>query len=358
MDNTEALLETFKDSSILVMGAAGFIGSETVRQLLTFQPKHLILCDQAESPLHEITLEAEDLSLNTQIHSLLIDVTNSARLMHIFELYRPDYVFHCAFYKHSSLAKTQPYEAISVNIGGTQKIAEISAHFDVKQFIMVSSHLADSADCRIGKTLRLAEAYLSTLNKKYTHQASVFKSIRLGSILTSQDTLVHRFQKQIQKGEPLTIDHPTKLCHFLTKYQAVSLVLNTCLLEEEHTLFRATPGPGIQMKELAQLCIQMSGYRENKDIQILYPAPEKLEGRKNRAKALPIALPTGHPDIHCLMNSLLNAEEAKESILALLEDSDLYEPKQLSLLLDKTVKQICLTEDSTLSYPNLHSHTA
>src|SRR5690606_40447878 len=45
---------------VLITGAAGSIGSEIVRQVVSYEPDLLILCDHAESPLHEIQLEIED----------------------------------------------------------------------------------------------------------------------------------------------------------------------------------------------------------------------------------------------------------------------------------------------------------
>src|SRR5690606_1320193 len=45
---------------VLITGAAGSIGSEIVRQVLTYDPKLLVLCDNAESPLHAMQLEIEE----------------------------------------------------------------------------------------------------------------------------------------------------------------------------------------------------------------------------------------------------------------------------------------------------------
>src|SRR5690606_5864079 len=41
---------------ILVTGAAGSIGSEIARQLVAYEPTVVILCDNAETPMHELLL--------------------------------------------------------------------------------------------------------------------------------------------------------------------------------------------------------------------------------------------------------------------------------------------------------------
>jgi len=56
LDN-KLISNQIKDKTILVTGAAGSIGSEIVRQLLNFEPEKLLIIDQAESPLHDLTLE-------------------------------------------------------------------------------------------------------------------------------------------------------------------------------------------------------------------------------------------------------------------------------------------------------------
>ena len=53
MDAIGALLN---DKVILITGSAGSIGSEMVHQIATFEPKELVLIDQAETPQHDVRL--------------------------------------------------------------------------------------------------------------------------------------------------------------------------------------------------------------------------------------------------------------------------------------------------------------
>ncbi len=57
--NNKEIGAQIKHRRILVTGAAGSIGSEIVRQLVQFHPEMIVLCDQAETPLHHLQLALE-----------------------------------------------------------------------------------------------------------------------------------------------------------------------------------------------------------------------------------------------------------------------------------------------------------
>src|SRR5690606_9072271 len=103
---------------ILITGAAGSIGSEIVRQVINYGPGLIILCDQAESPLHEIKLEMEDRFPDAHLEVVLADVSNYARMHKLFTICKPDIVYHAAAYKHVPMIESNPFEGISVNVGG------------------------------------------------------------------------------------------------------------------------------------------------------------------------------------------------------------------------------------------------
>src|SRR5690606_23720886 len=127
---------------VLITGAAGSIGSEIVRQAISYEPALLILCDHAESPLHEIQLEIEDLYPNASVEVVLADVSNYERMYKLFNVCRPELVYHAAAYKHVPMIENNPFEAISVNVGGTKNIADLSVQFGVERFVMVSTDKA------------------------------------------------------------------------------------------------------------------------------------------------------------------------------------------------------------------------
>jgi FlaA1/EpsC-like NDP-sugar epimerase len=68
LDN-KTISKDLKDKTILITGAAGSIGSEIVRQVIQFKPHSIVLVDQGETPLHQLTLELETIVTESNIHS-------------------------------------------------------------------------------------------------------------------------------------------------------------------------------------------------------------------------------------------------------------------------------------------------
>jgi FlaA1/EpsC-like NDP-sugar epimerase len=65
--DTRIISSQLRGKTVMITGAAGSIGSEIVRQVLGFEPSSIILLDQAETPLHSLTLEIEAMNYNYPI---------------------------------------------------------------------------------------------------------------------------------------------------------------------------------------------------------------------------------------------------------------------------------------------------
>src|SRR5690606_3457351 len=142
---------------VLVTGAAGSIGSEIVRQVLRYHPAVLILCDQAESPLHEMQLELEDKFPDASIEIKIADVRSYSRMHKLFDDLRPEVVYHAAAYKHVPLMEHNPFEAIKSNVQGTKNVADLAVKFGSDKFVMVSTDKAVNPTNIMGASKRLAE---------------------------------------------------------------------------------------------------------------------------------------------------------------------------------------------------------
>src|SRR5690606_14869844 len=92
--SNDCIREQLEGKRILVTGAAGSIGSEIAKQLGKYDPKMIVLCDQAESPLHNLYLDLQDNFRDQLYHSYIADVKNTERMKALFETFRPQVVFH------------------------------------------------------------------------------------------------------------------------------------------------------------------------------------------------------------------------------------------------------------------------
>ena len=69
--DSEKISTQIKGKRVMITGGAGSIGSEIVRQLLSFSPHKIIILDQAETPLHFLSSEMEKLSSEIKISTII-----------------------------------------------------------------------------------------------------------------------------------------------------------------------------------------------------------------------------------------------------------------------------------------------
>nr|WP_317192409.1 nucleoside-diphosphate sugar epimerase/dehydratase [Cyclobacterium marinum] len=303
---------------VLVTGAAGSIGSEIVRQVLTYKPSLLILCDHAESPLHDVQLAMEDEFPDAKMEVVLADVSNYERMHKLFNVCRPQIVYHAAAYKHVPMIENNPFEAISVNVGGTRNIADLAVFFKVDKFVMVSTDKAVNPTNVMGASKRLAEIYTQSLNGIETCNTK-FITTRFGNVLGSNGSVIPRFRSQIKKGGPITVTHPDITRYFMTIPEAVQLVLEAGTMGKGGEIYVFDMGKPIKIVDLAKKMIQLAGLEEGKDIDIVFsglrPGEKLYEELLSSAE---LTLPTHHHKISIAKVLQYPYAEANASITELL----------------------------------------
>jgi FlaA1/EpsC-like NDP-sugar epimerase len=285
---------------VMVTGAAGSIGSEIVRQLLYYNPKKVILLDQAESPLYDLEFELKQGNLRKYVHKLEFvvgSIKDYLRMEMVFKRYQPQIVYHAAAYKHVPLMEINPYEAVLVNVFGTKIIADLSIENKVEQFVMVSTDKAVNPTNVMGATKRVAEIYTQALNTK-KGSATRFTTTRFGNVLGSNGSVIPIFRKQIEKGGPITVTHPEITRYFMTIPEACHLVLEAGVMGKGGEIFVFDMGRSVKILDLAKKMIKLSGLELGKDIEIkitgLRPGEKLYEELLNTSEN---TLPTHHKEI-------------------------------------------------------------
>ena len=265
----EKLKSIYKDKVILVTGAAGSIGSDIVRQLIRFKPKTILMLDQAETPLHEISLELKSKYPNLHFEKIIADVTNLKRLDSIFYHFKPEIVFHGAAYKHVPMMEDNPIEALNVNFIGTKNLTDLSVLHKVSRFVFVSTDKAVNPTNIMGASKRSAEIYLqSTAREKSINTR--FITTRFGNVLGSNGSVIPHFQRQIENLGPVTVTHPDITRYFMTIDEACQLVLEAGAMGNGGEIYVFDMGKPVKIIELAKQMIRLSGFVPYDDIDITY----------------------------------------------------------------------------------------
>jgi FlaA1/EpsC-like NDP-sugar epimerase len=267
--NNNQIKAQIKGKRILVTGAAGSIGSEIVRQLIPYGPDVIILCDQAETPLHNLELELKENGTRINCLSYLADITNKTRMQKLFEEFEPQYVYHAAAYKHVPMMELCPTEAVRNNVIGVKIIADLSIQFNVERFVMISTDKAVNPTNVMGASKRMAEMYVQALSNQ-PELPTKFITTRFGNVLGSNGSVIIRFKEQIEKGGPVTVTHPNITRYFMTIPEACQLVLEAGSMGNGGEIFVFDMGKPVAIADLARKMIRLYGLIPNIDVNITY----------------------------------------------------------------------------------------
>jgi len=331
-------IEAFaRDKTILVTGAGGSIGSEMCRQICQFEPKLLLLIEQAENPLFYVERDLRRQFPRVPTKPLVCNITDRARVEEIFTQYRPQVVIHAAAHKHVPLMELNSGEAVKNNVLGTQTVADAADRHHAANFVMISTDKAVNPTSMMGSSKRIAEMYIQDLGKtSRTH----FVTVRFGNVLGSEGSVVPIFKKQIAEGGPVTVTHPEMKRYFMTIPEASQLVLQAATMGKGGEIFVLDMGEPVKILDLAKELITLSGFRPGEDIEIEFAGPRpgeklfeelRIEGEDMQR--------TGHPKISIWKNIPMDRAGLRAGIAELLAIAGGSDPAALARKIKELVPE-------------------
>jgi FlaA1/EpsC-like NDP-sugar epimerase len=290
---SERLRDFICGKTVLITGAGGSIGSELAKQILSFNPQKLLLVERAEPALFDIDWELRQSPRETEIKPVLADIKDREYLERIFRTCRPQIIFHAAAHKHVPLMEENSIEAFRNNTLATQSLLELAGENDSEVFVFISTDKAIKPISVMGMTKFLAEQLVKQADEKF---GTKYISVRFGNVFGSAGSVVPIFEKQIERGGPVTITHPDMTRYFMTKREAVNLVLRAGQMNHRNgVIYLLDMGEPVRIKKLAEEMIKLSG----RDIKMIFTGirpgekiTEEIRGQYSSC------LKTDHPKIY------------------------------------------------------------
>lgn len=266
--DTERVAAHIAGRTVLVTGAGGSIGSELCRQICRFEPGALVLLERSENALFSIHRELTAVHPELRIVPCIADILDAARVDELFVEHRPALVLHAAAHKHVPMMEWNPMEAIKNNLLGTRVVADLAMRHRVQAFVMISTDKAVNPSSVMGATKRAAEVYVQALAERA--RDTRFVTVRFGNVLGSAGSVIPIFQEQIANGGPVTVTHAEMRRYFMTIPEACQLVLEAGAMGKGGEIFILDMGEPVKILDLAREIIELSGLREEEDIDIVF----------------------------------------------------------------------------------------
>jgi FlaA1/EpsC-like NDP-sugar epimerase/lipopolysaccharide/colanic/teichoic acid biosynthesis glycosyltransferase len=263
----DQMRDFLRGKRVLVTGAGGSIGSELARQIASFGPAQLVLLDHAENGLYFVHNELCATHPALDLHPIVVDIRDAEGLNRVFTRFHPEVVFHAAAHKHVPLLEANPREAVLNNIVGTRNLVDAADRVGVVRFVLISTDKAVNPTSVMGASKRVCEIMLQSRAQR---SRTCYVAVRFGNVLGSDGSVIPLFQRQIQRGGPITVTHPETRRYFMTIPEAVRLVLQAGAIGRGGEVLLLDMGEQVRIVDLARQLIRMSGLREGEDIEIRF----------------------------------------------------------------------------------------
>ena len=291
----KSLGEMLTGTTVFITGAAGSIGSEIVRQVAAYKPAHMILIDQAETPMHDVRLMMAKEFPDVQALTIVTSISRKTRVLN--------------------------------NIYGTKVIADTAVRYGVKKFVMISTDKAVNPTNVMGCSKRICEIYVQSLDQaikqKKINAPTQFVTTRFGNVLGSNGSVIPLFREQIKRGGPLTVTDERIVRFFMLIPEACKLVLEAGVKGNGGEIFVFDMGQPVKIIDLAKRMIKLSGAK-NVEIEItgLRPGEKLYEEVLNELEG---TKPTFHEKIRIAQVREYDYEQVRQAIDDLVELSKQYD---------------------------------
>lgn len=229
------LHQNIVNTSILVIGGAGTIGSNYIKQILKFKPSKITVVDINENGLTELTRDLRSSNLldyNPQYITYPVNLLSDT-FDKIFNSEKWDVVSNFSAHKHVRSEKDKiSVEALIINnVFGAIKLLNLCEQYSPKYFFSVSTDKAANPVNIMGASKSLMEKLI--LSKKNKFRVS---TARFANVAFSNGSLLDGFIYRLNKKQPLSCPDDIKR-FFVTPEQSGQICLLATFLGETGNIF-------------------------------------------------------------------------------------------------------------------------
>jgi len=244
-------MTSLSGKNVLVTGGTGSIGEAIARKALIDGSKTVKILSNDENAEYEMEMkmEMEFGKKSKNLIFLLGDIRDEDRVNSVMK--DVNIVFHAAALKHVDRSELNPFEAINTNILGTKNIIQASLKEGIKKVISISTDKAVNPVGVMGCSKLLAEKLIAA-ESLLQNSKTIFTSVRFGNVLNTRGSVLPRIEKQIQHGGPITLTDERMQRYFMTKQEAVNLIISASELAKGGEIF-VLKMPILRLKDLFEV---------------------------------------------------------------------------------------------------------
>tara|TARA_R110002072_G_scaffold13364_4_gene56004 strand:- start:166 stop:1362 length:1197 start_codon:yes stop_codon:yes gene_type:complete len=235
IQNGPELNDIVQNSKFLVIGGAGSIGQEVVKQIFKRKPRLLHVVDISENNLVEVVRDVRSsygyIDGETEFYAL--DYTTKEFDIFWKDKADYDYVLNLSALKHvrSDQFVYTLMRMIYVNVMGTDHSVRLAQEHGVKKYFAVSSDKAKNPANLMGATKCIMEDVLFT-----NPYEAICSTARFANVAFSDGSLLHGFRQRLLKQQPISA--PADISrYFILPEEAGELCLMSTIFGEHRDIF-------------------------------------------------------------------------------------------------------------------------
>jgi len=254
INHEKELTSIVSNSKFLVIGGAGSIGSATTKEIFKRNPKKLHVVDISENNMVELVRDIRSSFgyIDGDFQTFALDI-GSIEYDAFWEADGDyDYVLNLSALKHVRSEK-DPYtlmRMIDVNVFNTDKTLQQSIDKGVKKYFCVSTDKAANPVNMMGASKRIMEMFLMRKSKEIT-----ISTARFANVAFSDGSLLHGFNKRIEKKQPIVAPNDIKR-YFVIPKESGELCLMSCIFGENRDIFFPKLSENLHLITFAEIAVK------------------------------------------------------------------------------------------------------